>query len=394
MRKRSTILLLLMLASTLLSGCWDRTEINDVAFILISAIDLEKDGKLRYTVMVPLPGQMGGATGGGGGGGSGGGKSYYIDSEVGNTYRECHMKLQGRMSRRMFLAHRRTILVGEEMARKGIRDLFDTVPRSPESRMTTYLVVTQGKAYDMLQSTPKFEHFPSEAIRELIKSKSVMDINFKDFGIALSLRGADPVAVYMDVKNSEKGIEPSKEVSLKGYAQFRKDKMVGTLEDDAALGLGILNGQKMISHSIALQAGDGQFMSARIFEASTTIDTLLVDQQLQFKIGVKIKATLMEDSTHYDLSQTEKSLNVEADISKRIKHALQELIDASIKNKADSGQFGSAVWRTYPAAWKSQFENDWPQGLKDAKFDIQVQSSLVDTGLIYDNVTRERLTNE
>jgi spore germination protein KC len=394
MRKRSITLLLLILVSTLLSGCWDRTEINDMAFILTSAVDLESDGRIRYTVMVPLPGQMGGATGGGGGGGSSKGKSYYIDSEVGHTYRECHMKLQARMSRRMFLAHRRTILVGEEMARRGIRELFDTVPRSPESRMTTYLVVTKGKAYDMLNATPKFEHFPSEAIRELIKSKYVMDINFKDFGITLSLPGSDPVAVYMAVKDSEKSIEPSKEIELKGYAQFRKGKMVATLEDESILGLSILNGQKMISHSIALQAGDSQFMSARIYEAVTDIDTKLVNQQLQFKIGVKIKAALMEDASHYDLSQTQKTLNVEADISKHVKHALQEIIDVSIKNNADSCHLGTSVWREYPDAWKSQFEKSWPQGLKDAKFDIQVQSQLTDTGLIYDNVTRERLSNE
>lgn len=390
MSLRSISLLLLLLVSTLLSGCWDRTEINDMAFILTSAVDLEKDGKIRYTVMLPLPGQMGGAAGGGGGGGSGGGKSYYIDSEVGETYRECHMKLQRRMSRRMFLAHRRTILIGEELARQGIRDLFDTVPRSPESRMTTYLVVTKGKAYEMMNSTPKFEHFPSEAIRELIKSKSVMDINFKDFGISLSLPGADPIAVYMDVKDSEKGIEPSKEVELKGYAQFRKDKMVDTLENDAALGLSIISGQKMISHSITLQMGDGQIMSARIYEALTNINTKLINQKLEYDIAVKIKATLVEDTTRYDLSQTKNILLVEDSISKKVKSAIQDVINQSLKNNVDSCEFGNSLWRAYPDVWKSQFEENWPQGMKEAKFNIQVQSQMTDTGLIFDNVTKER----
>ncbi|MEK3912880.1 Ger(x)C family spore germination protein [Paenibacillus sp. FSL H7-0331] len=392
MSARSTSLLLLLLVSTLLSGCWDRTEINDMAFILTSAIDLEKDGKIRYTVMLPLPGQMGGATGGGGGGGSNGGKSYYIDSEVGETYRECHMKLQKRMSRRMFLAHRRTILVGEDLARQGIRELFDTVPRSPESRMTTFLVVTKGKAYDMMNSTPKFEHFPSEAIRELIKSKSVMDINFKDFGISLSLPGADPVAVYMDVKDSEQGVESSKEVELKGYAQFRHDKMVGTLENDAAMGLSIINGQKMISHSITLQMGDGQIMSARIYEALTNINTKLINQKLEYDIALNIKATLMEDTSHYDLSQTKNILLVEDGISKKVKSAVQDVINQSLKNNVDSCEFGNFLWRAYPGEWKSQFEKNWPESLKDAKFNIQVQSQLTDTGLIFDNVTRERIT--
>jgi spore germination protein KC len=387
MRKRIAISICLLLTVLLLNGCWDRTEINDLAFILTTAVDLEQDGTYRLTVMVPLPGHMGGASGGGGG--TAGNKSYYIDSEVGETFRECQLKLQKRMSRRMFLAHRRTILIGEDLAKKGIRDLYDATPRSPENRMTTYLVVTKGKAYDMIKSTPQFERFSSEAIRELIKSRAVLDINFKDIGIALSLPGVDPIAVYMAVKESEKNDKPSKEVELKGYAQFKDDKMVGTLENDAALGLALVKGQKMIVNSIMMRAEDGNMMSARIYDAVTKIDTKLSNQQVQFKITVKVKAKLMEDKSHYDLSQTKNILGVEAVISEHVKNAIHEAIDKSLAKNVDSVQLGFALWRAYPQEWKEQFEKSWPQGLKDAKLDIEIKSQLTDTGLIYDNVTKE-----
>ena len=83
---------------TFLTGCWDRTETNDIAFVLTSSVDLEDDGRYRVTYMLPLPGSMGGASGGGGG--TAGGKSYYIDSEVGTTIRDAISKLQIRMARR------------------------------------------------------------------------------------------------------------------------------------------------------------------------------------------------------------------------------------------------------------------------------------------------------
>ncbi|TXK73213.1 Ger(x)C family spore germination protein, partial [Paenibacillus sp. N3.4] len=44
---------------SLLTGCWDRTETNDIAFVLTSAIDLEDDGRYRISYMLPLPGSMG-----------------------------------------------------------------------------------------------------------------------------------------------------------------------------------------------------------------------------------------------------------------------------------------------------------------------------------------------
>ena len=51
-------------STTLLTGCWDRTETNDIAFVATSSVDLEDDGKYRVRLYVPLPGSMGGASGG------------------------------------------------------------------------------------------------------------------------------------------------------------------------------------------------------------------------------------------------------------------------------------------------------------------------------------------
>ena len=58
--------------------------------------------------------------------------------------------------------------------RTGIGILFDVLPRSPENRMTSFLVVTKGKGYDLLNAEPKFERFPAEVIRELAKSRQSM----------------------------------------------------------------------------------------------------------------------------------------------------------------------------------------------------------------------------
>lgn len=375
-----------LLCLLLLSGCWDRTEINDMAFILVSALDLEPNGKIRYSVMVPLPGQMGGATGGGGG--TGGEKSYYIDSDTGATYREAQMKMQNRMSRRMFLAHRRTILVGEALAKKGLAEFFDTTPRNPESRMSTYMVVTKGNAYEMLQSTPKFERFPSEAIRELVKSRVLADMNFKDFGLALSIPGSDPVAVYMDVTNSQKSEKTSREVELKGYAQFKKDKMIGTYEDESANGLSWLRNQRVVN-SITVNAEGEHLIGLKMFGVKSSIKVKLNKDTLQFVIKLNARAKLVENRSYYDLSQTRNILKIEQAASDYLTKSVKALIDRSIKNQTDSAQLGAFVWRSHPEAWKSKYEKTWPEALKDAKFTINAATEVTDTGLIYDNVIKE-----
>lgn len=375
-----------LLCLLVLPGCWDRTEINDMAFILVSALDLEPDNKIRYSVMVPLPGQMGGVSGGGGG--TAGEKSYYIDSEVGSTYREAQMKMQRRMSRRMFLAHRRTILVGEELAKKGIAEFFDPTPRSPESRMSTYLIVTRGYAYKMMQSNPRFERFPSEAIRELVKARYVADMNFKDFGLALSIPGSDPVGVYMDVTDSQKSEKSSKEVELKGYAQFKRDKFVGTYEDIAADGLSWLRNQHVLAN-ITVNVEQQHRINLKLYGVKTRVDVNLNGDALHFNIHVNVRAKLTENRSYYDLSQTRNLLKVELAASDYVKKALQTIIDKMIKSQTDSAQLGTMVWRAHPDEWKKQYEKDWPEALKQAKFTIDVESEITDTGLIYENVLKE-----
>lgn len=387
MKRHCVRCFLLALSLVLLPGCWDRTEINDVAFVVSSAVDLEPDGKVRITVMVPLPGQMGGATGGGGG--TGGEKSYYLDSEVGSTFREAQARLQERMSRRMFFGHRRTLIVGEEVAKKGIRDLFDSSARNSENRMSSYLIATKGKAYDLLLSAPKFERFPSEVIRELSKAGNVIDMNMKDVGVALSAPGSDPVMVYMVSKDSEKSEKKSKEIEVRGYVQFKKDKMIGTLEKEEAQGFSWLRNES-IKTMVSISSGQSQGgIGIRIQETRTKILPTIQNQKLHFNIHLKAKAVLLEDEMHLDLSQPPNAEKIERMLNDYMKNAMNKVIEKCKKNQVDSVQFGTFVWRSFPDEWKKDYVQEWPQAMNDAEFHITVDSKLIETGLIYQNVTKE-----
>ncbi|KZE84347.1 Ger(x)C family spore germination protein [Paenibacillus elgii] len=392
MRSRRTRLSLVLLSLLCLTGCWDRVEINDTAFILTTAVDVEQDGKIRYSVLLPLPGSMGGASGGGGG--TAGTKSYYIDSAVGTTFREAQAQLQRRMSRRMFFAHRRTLLIGEDYAKRGIRNAFDTTPRSPESRMTIYMIVTKGKAYKLLQATPQFERFPSEAIRELVKARNVIQINMKQVALSLSSPGSDAITVYMGVKESEKNsksTKKSKEIEFLGYAQFRGDKMTGVFENAEADGLAWLKNMPVQS-SVTLKIENRHTVTLNIFDSKSQIRAYTERGKLQFDIRTKAKAKATEVLGMYDLSQTGKVQKVEEAMNRYIEQAMRKAIRKMITNRTDSAQFGSYLWREHPGLWEKKYASRWPAGMKDAAFRIQVKSVLTETGLIYENVTKAKRT--
>lgn len=385
-RQAAVSVLSLICMLPVLSGCWDRTEINDLAFILTSALDLEPGGKIRYTVLVPLPGQMGGATGGGGG--TGGDKSYYVDSEVGNTFPEVQEKLQRRMSRRMFLAHRRTILIGEDLARQGISNFFDHTPRSPESRMTTYLIITKGKAYELLQSNPRFERFPSETIRELAKTRAVIDMDMKDFGLALSAPGSDASAAYMSIRKSQKSEKPSEEVEIIGYALFRDYKMVGTVSGISAQGLGWLKARPVMATAMIEMEG-GPKLTMRIIDLRNRIRVKIVNGKLRFVMNVEAKAKLQDSAPPVDMMLTSNVRKAEKALSDYIEKAMRSTLKDMEKLGVDAAQLGTYIWRAYPKLWEDRYLPQWPQALGKAEFDIRVNSRIVETGLINKNVLTE-----
>lgn len=63
--------LMLLLCTIFIAGCWDRKEINDIAFVIGIAVDKEQDN-YRSSLQIALPGQSGSTGSSGGGGGQAG----------------------------------------------------------------------------------------------------------------------------------------------------------------------------------------------------------------------------------------------------------------------------------------------------------------------------------
>lgn len=214
----------LILSLLVLTGCWDRREVNDLAFVTMTGYDKIDENQFRTSVQIPLPGAMGGAGSTGGGGGTKGGP-YYIDSEIGRNIRESNDLLQRRMSRKTNFSHRRVIIIGEELARSGFKKTLDVLLDQPQSRITAYVLLTKGEALQILNSEPHLEKLSSEALREL--SKENEGINVKNVLNDIWRPGKDPVIPVVLNNETENGNskDKKKEAQLEGYAILKEDKL-------------------------------------------------------------------------------------------------------------------------------------------------------------------------
>lgn len=386
-RRAMLVLLILSLSASTQTGCWDRIEVNDIAIVMSTAFDKTKEGKYRASVQVALPGNMGAQKGGGGG--TSGEKGFYIDSETGDTIREANDKLQTRMSRRLFFSHRRVLVLGEDLAKDGIREVFDAVARVPENRLTANLVIAKGEGIELLRAQPQFERFSAEAMREIVESETVVGAKLKDVAHELSQVGYDPLIPYMEAVE-QKGAEekvPRKEVQLKGYAQFHNDRMVGLLQNDLMQGVAWLRAS-FYPYTTTANLKDIGKTTLSIYKGDTRITPRLEQDRVHFDVNIDARAYILEAMSVMDLSIDSNIRKLERHMSEKIKQSIQMAISQVQEKQTDVPGFGMIVSRTYPKQWSEQLRDNWYEELSKAAFDVQVEFKVSRIGMITENISK------
>lgn len=254
---KKVFILLALLALVLASGgCWDRREINDLGMVVGVATDLVEDPGGDPMVEVTLqvirhaattadgPGVSSGMVGAGGGT-----QLFWTISDTSKTIRAAIVKMDYEISDQLFLGHTRVNLIGEKAARSGAAPFFDRLMRSRESRGTTFVLVSKGKAKNVLeQETPVFGA-SALMLAEIFKAKdgtqAIMSVNIKDFlyqlnsGIICPLAPVVEVVPKTSLTSAEKKSEGGKNtLRISGLAAFSQDgKLVDFLNERETLGL-------------------------------------------------------------------------------------------------------------------------------------------------------------
>src|SRR5690606_3089106 len=117
MRKQIVLLLIAILFLSSLTGCWSRREVADLAIVVGLGIDKNEEGEYVVSVQVINPSET--ATSTMGGGYTTAATTY---STSGKIVFEALRKLSKEAPRKLYLAHLRMIVIGEEVAKEGIYD--------------------------------------------------------------------------------------------------------------------------------------------------------------------------------------------------------------------------------------------------------------------------------
>jgi spore germination protein KC len=367
---------LLLVSAVLLTGCWNRTEVNDLAIVQCSAYD--KDGDhYRVSVSFPLVSQMTGTRGGGGGTGGKEGQNNYVESADAEAIRTALANLQRKLSRRLYFAHRRVLLIGEEMARHGVSAILDNIARFPENRISTFVLVAEGSALQLMQTPVLMEHIPAEMFREILTTVMKSPVTAKDFIHAILTEGIDPYTLAFDRTETKTGDKAADTIAVHGLAVFRDDRLMGILDAKHLNGaLLALDQLRRPVFSVKLPGSDHS-VTAQFLQISSRLEPIVSGQDVRMRFTFSGMYEISTNESENALIRFEESNR----ITKAIEDRIRQEVSAAVKEiqtrfKADIFGFGSALWRNHPGVWRKvskQWHDLYPQVPVEYRFDIRME---------------------
>ncbi|MBU9720611.1 MULTISPECIES: Ger(x)C family spore germination protein [Bacillaceae] len=385
---RKVLMYFLIVNATLVhTACWDRVELNDIALVSGTSVDLIGDKEYQIGLLIPLPSQLGGAGSEGGGGGTAGDQAFYVDSETGRTNREALNRLQNRMSRTISLGHRRIVIVGQELAKNGISNSLDTITRQRESRLSTLLLIARGEAIDVLNASPHLEQFSSEAVREL--SVRYYWQSARDFYYELYLEGKDPFIPIADiVKNKNNAPEfQSEQIEIRAVGIFKDDKLNYITNEDQSLGVLCIN-ERMAGNEVIIPITDEDQLSAEVLEQSTSIDYTIENDRPKFEVTVEASGSVIENEANLNLENPDALQQVEEKMNEQIETWVLSVIEKNLENSIDTFGFGALVSRKEPKLW-DKWRKDWRDMLPNLDVEITIDGRLQTPGFVGQSIGRE-----
>jgi spore germination protein KC len=378
-----TFLLLWMVL--LLTGCWNRRELNQMAIVMAMGVDkVEETGDYRVTFQVVNPGAVAPGTTGGGGNGT----PVTIFSGTEKNLFKAVRKTSQKVPRQLFFSHMQVLVIGETIAKEGIQDLFDFFERNPETRLTTKVLVTRDvEAESVLKILTPVEKIPANGItRQMELTEKVwaenVNIEMVDVVKGLVSEGGEPVISGVKIVgkleegNKKSNLEQTDPVALaeiKGVALFKEGKLRSWLDGDKVRGvLWIQN--KIESSVITTDCKDEkEAISIEIVRAKTGVTAEVLAEKPIIHINIRQEGYVGEVTCPIDLTKKEEIAKLEKEWERETQKQVMEAVKAAQSEKSDIFGFGEAVNRANPKAWE-KMKKEWNKTFAEIEVEVKVDA--------------------
>ncbi|WP_084256425.1 Ger(x)C family spore germination protein [Anoxybacteroides amylolyticum] len=376
----------------LLSGCWSKKELTELAFVIGVGVD-KKGGKYMITLQVVNPGNIAGATQRGGGSS---GLPVTLYTSTGDTLVEASRKASKKISRLTYYAHTNLIVIGEEMASEGIKEVFDAIERNPQFRTTASVIVArQCTAKELLSVLTPIDKIPTnQMIKTLELTEKVwgenLNVHAGEVIEILSLGGKEVVMssfriarnkIIGEQQNNLRSIEPYTFLHAGELAVFQKGKLISWMSGKQARGvLWLLNKIHQTAVTIDWQKTK-EAISYKVARSKTKVTAKINNGKPIISVIINMEGDIGEVLVAIDLTDPNNISLLEKKLQQEIKKEVKNTILYAQNEKSDIFGFGEVVHRLYPNEWKRLKKNWNEQYFSRLQVKVNIHVFIRRTGL-------------
>ena len=198
-----TSIIYLLFFCLLLTGCWNRKELNKIEIVSVIGLTKEND-KCIMTSQVIIPNSMGThskTT-------SSSNKHYENYTVKGETLFDAVRNTTLISNHKLFHQHNKALVFSESLAREGIMNCVDFFLRDHDIRPQINIIITKDDISKTLNAKTELSNIPGFYISDLLENTSssskVGIINIKDFFSKLTSDGIKTYCSHVKQQEREK----------------------------------------------------------------------------------------------------------------------------------------------------------------------------------------------
>jgi spore germination protein KC len=375
--------------SLFLTGCWGSNEIDTLAINV--AIGIDKDGdKCKITSQIINPRVI--AVGE-----NANESPVIIFEKEGTDLDEAILKMTSKSSRKLFNLHLRMLVISEEAAKHGIKNIIEYFFRNNEYRTDFYIVIAKdATARDILKVLSPTELIPAIDMYESLELSGEREATTKPVKIielanAIISEGKNPTLTGIKIDEEEEIIPDSieelqkssniKKLAHYGIGVLKEDKLIGWLNEEESKGFNYITGNvyRAVIHS---HCEGGSRIAYQIIKLDSKITADLIDGKPVINVKLNVLANIRNIFGELDVTDVKNIKVLVEEAEKRIKNICEDTLN-KVQNefKTDIFGFGEVIYRKYPKLWK-ELKDDWDSKFSDLDVYVDVNVKINQLGQI------------
>ncbi|MBO9607250.1 MAG: Ger(x)C family spore germination protein, partial [Paenibacillaceae bacterium] len=392
-RKLLTIVLAAAIPGLLLTGCWNRRELNELAITVGMGIDKSGD---QYIVSAQVvdPGEVTARKGA-----TGNRTPVVLYREQGASVIEAMRKMTTKAPRRIYMAHLRMLVIGEELAREGIAPVLDFFSRGHELRTDFFITIAKNdRAENILKVLTPLEKIPANEMFDSLESSQhfwspTNGVFLDKLMNQLVAPGRNPAitGIHIVGDKAQSGrqsnlsvIEPPGQLQYVGFGVFRLDKLIGWLNDDESKGYNYLVNQ--VSSAVAnfeCPDGSGRVVLEILRSRTRLTGKKTADGNPKIQVDLRAEGDVAEIACRIDLNDPAVFEQLQTLGEERLRALMEEAIHVAQKEMDDDFLgFGAALNRSYPKDWEKRWKSNWPEMFENVPVEMKIDYKLRRVGTI------------